>query len=409
MAFENAPQWAAEIIAVGSEMLTPIRYDTNSLFLTTHLNALGIEVVGKRIVGDDRQRLAEAISHALSAAGLVILTGGLGPTEDDVTRDAVCLALGLAQSENAGVLAAIEARFARLGRRMASNNRRQAMVPDTAEVFENPHGTAPGLWIEKVGKIVALLPGPPREMRPMVEAWLVPRLRTMLPPMVLATRRFRVARMPESELDALIAPVYTKYTNPATTVLAKAGDIEIQLRARAATREAAEDLCDEVANPIEDLLGNRIYSRNGDALETAVGHLLRDRGDTVAVAESCTGGLLGMRLTETPGSSAWFRGGYITYHDDLKRQLIGEFSVSPVSEEVAQRLAATARERAAATWGISITGWAGPDGDEPGVAWIGIADAIGVKAQRFRFFGERERDRTLAAQTALDLLRLRLL
>lgn len=404
----GAAGWEAEIVAVGSEMLTPIRYDSNSLFLTAHLNALGIEVVGKRIVGDDRARLAEGIGHALSGARLLILTGGLGPTEDDVTRDAVCLALGIGQTEHAGVLASIEARFARLGRKMAANNRRQAMVPDGAEVFDNPHGTAPGLWIEKDGKFVVLLPGPPREMRPMVEASLVPRLKRILPPMHLVSRRFRVARMPESELDALIAPVYTKYTNPATTVLAKAGDIEVQLRARAATLDEAERLCDEVARPIEELLGNRIYSRNGDPLEAAVGHLLRDRGETVTVAESCTGGLLGMRLTDTAGSSAWFRGGYIVYHDDLKRQLIGEFS-APVSEDVALRLASAARDRAAATWGVSITGWAGPDGEEPGVAWIGIADAQGAAAKRFQFFGERERDRALAAQTALDLLRLRLL
>lgn len=404
----ESPPWRAEIIAAGSEMLTPIRYDSNSLFLTAHLNGLGIEVVGKRIVGDDRERLAEAIRHALSGAELLICTGGLGPTEDDVTRDAACLALGIGQSENAGVIASIEARFARLGRKMAANNRRQAMVPDTAEIFENPYGTAPGLWLERNGKIVVLLPGPPREMRPMVEGSLIPRLRRLLPPMHLVTRRFRVARMPESELDALIAPVYTKYTNPTTTVLAKVGDIEVQLRARAATLDAAERLCDEVARPIEELLGNRIYSRNGDPLEAAVGQLLRRRGETVAVAESCTGGLLGMRLTETAGSSAWFRGGYLVYHDDLKRQLIGEFT-APVSEDVALRLAAAARERAAATWGLSVTGWAGPGGDEPGAAWLGIADAERAEAKRFQFFGERERDRALAAQTALDLLRLRLL
>lgn len=402
-------RWTAEIIAVGSEMLTPSRYDTNSLFLTSHLNALGIEVVAKHIIGDDRQRLADAVSHALSAARLVILTGGLGPTEDDVTRDAVCLALGLPQREDPAVLAAIEARFARLGRKMAPNNRRQAQVPEGAETFENPNGTAPGIWIEHRGKVVVLLPGPPREMKPMVESCLIPRLRRTLPPMCLATRQFRVARMPESELDALIAPVYAKYTNPATTVLAKAGDIEIQLRAHAATPQEAEQLCDEVARPIEQLLGNRIYSRNGDPLETAVGHLLRSRGETVAVAESCTGGLLGMRLTNTPGSSAWFRGGYIVYHDDLKRQLIGDFSEPSVSEAVAVRLAAAGRERAGATWGVAITGWAGPDGEAPGLVWIGLADPSGASAQRFQFFGERDRDRALAAQTALDLLRLRLL
>ncbi len=390
-------------------MLTPTRLDTNSLFLTEQLNSAGVEVAGKRVVGDHRSRLEDAIRHAMAGAPVVILTGGLGPTEDDLTRDAVCTALGIGQSLNTDVIAAIEARFARLGRTMSANNRRQAMVPDGAEIFENPHGTAPGLWIQRDGKVIVMLPGPPGELKPMVERSLMPRLRLLLPAMHLATRRFRVARMPESELDALIAPVYTHYANPATTVLAKVGDIEVHLRARSSTLDEAERLCQEVGAKIEELLGTRIYSSNGDPLETVVGHLLQSRGETLAVAESCTGGLLGGRITDTAGSSAWFRGGYIVYHEDLKRDLAGEFDGSPVSEAMALRLARAARERAQSTWAISITGYAGTGGEEPGTIWIGIAGPDGTAAQRFQFFGERARDRALATQTALDLLRFKLL
>jgi nicotinamide-nucleotide amidase len=400
----------AEIVAVGSEMLTPTRLDTNSLFLTDHLNALGVEVVAKRIVGDDRARLTEAVRHALSAAEIVIVTGGLGPTEDDVTRDAVAAALGRGMEEDEQALAWIADRFARMKRTMAPNNRRQAMRIEGAVLFDNPRGTAPGQWLETGGKVVALLPGPPNELRPMTENHLLPRLRSLLPPMVIAVRQFRVAGMGESDVDALIAPVYTRYTNPVTTILAKAGDVQVHLRARAAEASDAEELCARVAAEMEPLLGDRIYSRNGDPLEAAVGALLKARGETVAVAESCTGGMLGARLTEVPGSSGWFAGGSIVYSREAKQALIGEFEEDPVSEPVARRLAEAAARTA--TWGVSITGVAGPGSPSPdlpvGLVWIGLASAAGSEAKRFEFLGDRARIRTLATQTALNLLRLRL-
>ncbi|MCX6595353.1 MAG: competence/damage-inducible protein A [Acidobacteria bacterium] len=400
----------AIIVAVGSEMLTPTRLDTNSLFLTQELNGLGIEVVEKCVVGDDRTRMTTAIERALANARLVIVTGGLGPTEDDVTRDAVAAALGVTQSVDEEVLTWIAGLFARMGRTMAENNKRQAMILQGAEILYNQRGTAPGQFIQTRDNVVLLLPGPPRELKPMFSEAALPKLRAMLPPMSIATRWYRVAGMGESDLDSLIAPVYTKYENPVTTILAKPGDVEIHLRARATDQADAERLCSEVADQIVPLLGERIYSDDGAPLELAVGRRLLARGETVAVAESCTGGLLGGRFTDAAGSSAWFRGGYIVYTVPLKEALIGgPLPDTAVSEATAQALAAAARDRAGATWGLSVTGFAGPDGDDVGSVWIGIAGPNEVFAKQLKWIGDRSRIRALAATTALNLLRLQLL
>lgn len=404
----------ASIIAVGSEMLGPVRLDTNSLFLTQHLNSLGIEVIEKRIIGDDRARLAAAIQDSLALAQIVILSGGLGPTEDDITRDAAATAMGVGQTLDPEVVGWIQQRFARLGRKMAENNRRQANILNGAEILANPNGTAPGQWMVHNGHIVMLLPGPPREIQPMFLNLCIPKLRELMPPMAIATRWYRVAGMGESDLDALLAPAYTKYENPVTTVLAKPGDVEVHLRARAASKEEAEVLCDELGSQIVELLGDRLYSTDGGTLDAAVGRLLAQRGETVSVAESATAGLLGVRLTDTPGSSAWFAGGRIVYTKALKESLIGEFHEDPVSEEVAKRLAAAIAQETRSVWGISITGIAGPDGgtgENPvGTVWIGIARrGRDVEARRFQLFGDRARVRGMAAQTALDLLRKKLL
>jgi nicotinamide-nucleotide amidase len=254
-----------------------------------------------------------------------------------------------------------------------------------------------------------LLPGPPRELKPMFEEACLPRLRALLPPLALATRWYRIAGMGESDCDALIAPVYREYANPVTTILAKPGDIEVHLRARSGTMPEAEALAADLGGKIEELLGDRIFSRDGSALEAVTGQLLAARGETVAVAESMTGGMLGMRLTDTPGSSAWFRGGYLVYARDLKERLIGgPLPGDPVSEATAVALAAAARDQAAATWGLSITGFAGPEGDA-GLAYIGVAGPGGAAAREFRLLRERSLVRTFAATYALDLLRKRLL
>jgi nicotinamide-nucleotide amidase len=411
----------AEIIAVGSELLTHERVDTNSLFVTEQLNVLGVEVRRKVVIGDDRARLAAAIRDALSNAEIVVLSGGLGPTEDDLTRDAVADALGRKLIFSQEICDQIEERFRRFQRQMAEINKRQAYLIEGAEALDNPRGTAPGQWIEteinKTRRVMMLLPGPPGELKPMFMNQCVPRLTQFLPPQVIRVRQFRVAGMGESDLDQLIAPVYTKYTNPATTILAGAGDIHVNLRARGDTEEEVERLLNEVCPPIEELLGDRIYSRNGDSLETVVGELLRKYKATLSAAESCTGGLLGQRITSVPGSSDYFVGGFITYSEKMKTSLLG---VDPavisahcaVSDEVARAMAAGARSRTGSTYAISITGEAGPlsaTGLPPGTIFLGFASEEGTDSRKLHLPGDRNRIRNLAAQSALDFVRRKLM
>lgn len=405
----------AEIIAIGSEMLTPTRVDTNSLWLTDQLNKLGVEVVSKTIVGDDRERLTATLSASISRSDIILITGGLGPTEDDLTRDCVAAATNRGMSFRAELLEAIAARFASMKKAMAENNRRQAYLIDGAEALDNPNGTAPGQFLALEGpKAIALLPGPPREMKPMYSNHIEPRLKAMLPPMFIAAVWYRVAGMGESDLDQLIAPVYTKYPNVVTTVLAKPGDVEVHLRARAATQEGADAELAEVAPKIRELLGDRVYSEDGATLEAAVGRLLKVRGETLAVAESCTGGMLGERITAVPGSSAYFKGGFLTYTNEMKSALLGVpadliAEHTEVSEPVARSMAEGARERTGSTWALSVTGYAGPDGgteaNPVGTVFIGLAGPEGAQARRFFTIPDRHRVRTIASTTALDWLR----
>jgi nicotinamide-nucleotide amidase len=408
----------AEIIAAGSELLTPQRMDTNSLFLTAELNALGVEVVRKTIVGDDRARLAETVRAALASSEIVVLTGGLGPTEDDVTREAVAQALGRELVFRQELLDRITARFARMGRQMAEINRRQAYLIDGGEALANPNGTAPGQWIEHEGRIVMLLPGPPREMKPMFSGECLPRLMRRLPPLVIRTRVYRVAMMPESDLDQSISPVYKRYSNPVTTVLADIGDIQIHLRARCPTAEEAERRIEELGSQIETVLGDRIYTRDGEPLEAVVGAMLLKRGETLSVAESCTGGMLAERITSVPGSSKWFIGGFVTYAESMKTALAGVRSDillahGAVSPQTAEAMATGCRERTETSWAISITGVAGPDGgteeNPQGSVYIGVAGADGCEVTRIFAPGDRQRTRRMATQAALDLLRRRLM
>jgi nicotinamide-nucleotide amidase len=407
----------AEIIAVGSEMLTPARVDTNSLYLTGELNNLGVEVVAKCVIGDDRDRLAGAVARALERSAIVILTGGLGPTEDDVTREAVAQALGRKLVFHAEIAEALERRFAAIRRKMSEINKRQAFAIEGAELLPNDRGTAPGQWVAAAGAVALLLPGPPHELKAMFEQHCLPRLVRMAPKQAIRTAFLRVTGMPESDLDALISPVYKKYQNPVTTILAAASDLQIHLRARCDTEAEAAALLAEVTGPIEALVGDRLYSRNGEPLEVVVGALLRERRSTVAVAESCTGGMLGERFTSTPGSSDYFLGGFITYSNALKRELLGvpaetleQFGA--VSRETAEAMAVGALERTGATYAISITGVAGPDGgteQKPvGLVYVGIADEAGTAAVHRRFLGDRTRIRQFTTQFALDLLRRRM-
>jgi nicotinamide-nucleotide amidase len=358
--------------------------------------------------------LADTVRSALGRSGVVILTGGLGPTEDDVTREAVAAALGRTLNFVQEIADGIAARFRFRNRPMPEINKRQAFVIDGAEWLPNPNGTAPGQWVEISGRAILLLPGPPHELKALWESHCLPRLREFAPPLALRTRFYRVAMAPESEVDACIAPAYTRYSNPATTILAGAGDIQIHLRAQCESAGEAERLASELGNQIEQLLGDRIYSRDGAPLEAVIGARLRDRGETLAVAESCTGGLVAQRITSVPGSSDYFLGGLLVYTEATKQALAGVPADllrehSAVSEPVAEAMARGARERTGATWGLSVTGIAGPGGGSEanpvGTVIVAVAGPGRCRTHRYRFLGDRERVRAWAAQGALDLLR----
>lgn len=407
----------AEIIAVGSELLTPHRLDTNSLYLTEKLNSLGIEVQFKTVVGDDAERLAAVFRAALERSELIILMGGLGPTEDDINRRVVADVLNRPLHEVPEVLERIAARYARTGRKMPAINVRQALVPEGAEWLPNKNGTAAGIWIEHEKKIIVMLPGPPRELEPMFDVQCMPRLQGLVSGEQIRTRVIKVAGLPESEVDERIAPIYKPYSNPSTTILSTGGAIEVHLRAHASTREQADAMLDELTDKIEPALGDNIFSTGGETLEEVVGMYLVMKQKTLATAESCTGGLLSERLTRVPGSSEYFLGGAVCYSNELKSRFAG---VPPkllethgaVSRPVAQALAEGIRLRTRASIGIGITGIAGPGGGTPekpvGMVFIAIADERGTEVREFRFPGDRERIRLLSSQFALEMLRRRI-
>lgn len=408
----------AEIIAVGSEMLTPDRTDTNSLFLTEELNKLGIEVVRKSIVGDNRDTLSAAFQEALERVELVIASGGLGPTEDDLTRETVADLLGRKLQLNELLLHYIEGRFRALGREMPAVNVRQAMVPEGAQVLENPRGSAPGLWIEDAGRVIALLPGPPRELKPMFQEQILPRLERRGSSIRMFHRELRVAGMGESAVEQRIRPIYTRHAGVYTTILAAPGEIQIHLRIWTEDAAHAQKTLDEIAQSFELALTDRIFSQDGSSLEEVIARILTMNSATISAAESCTGGLLAQRLTSIAGSSSYFLGGVVCYSNELKTAWA---DVPPeiiktkgaVSSEVAIALADGIRRRTGSTLGVGITGVAGPGGgseDKPvGTVHVAISHAGGVKERGVRFPGDREAIRWHAAQLALDMVRIHFL
>jgi nicotinamide-nucleotide amidase len=408
----------AEIIAIGSELLTPRRVDTNSLWLTEQLNNIGIQVSLKTIVGDDEHRLEDVLREAVRRSDLVISTGGLGPTEDDITRKVFSRVLGRRLILEDRVLEGIRARFAKIGVPMAANNERQALVLDEAEILENRRGTAPGQLVQHGSATVVLQPGPPRELKPMFVEQVLPQLEKRAVGVRIRTRVLRTTGLGESAVDQKIAPIYSRYSNPTTTILCSPGDVEIHLTATAVDGAAAERQLDELAEKLEDALGNHVYSFAGEALEQIVGRALTIKQYTLAVAESCTGGLLAQRLTDVPGSSAYFLEGLVTYSNAAKERLLG---ITPellhphgaVSEEVAAAMAVGVRERSGANIGVSITGIAGPDGgtdEKPvGTVFVGLAGDAHREVKKLQLFGDRSEIRWRATQSALDLVRRRFL
>jgi nicotinamide-nucleotide amidase len=412
----------AEIIAIGSELLTPHRQDTNSLYLTEKLNQLGVEVIFKTVVGDNREHLTAAANQALSRADLVIFMGGLGPTEDDLTREAVADALGLELRRDPEIIATIERRFASRNLKMTPNNAQQGDVIAGATVLPNANGTAPGQWIggkyDGREKIILLLPGPPHELKALFDQQCMDRLRAKLPQQFIATRELKVAMMGESACDARVAPIYKRYTDVQTTILAGAGEVQLHLKTRSASLEAAQQRVDELAEKLEEELGDAVFSDNGDSMEQIVGYYLQMRNATLAVAESCTGGLLAERITSVSGSSRYFLGGAVAYSNELKTafadvpsDLIAKHGA--VSREVAAALAEGIRKRCGATYGLGITGVAGPTGGTPdkpvGLVFHGLASERGSEVVERSFPGDRKRVRWFASQQALDMVRRKLL
>jgi len=412
----------AEIIAVGSEMLTPFRMDTNSLYLTEQLNLLGVDVIFKSIVGDDLRRLVAAAQHGLFRSDIVIFSGGLGPTEDDLTREAVAEALGLTLRRDPEILDRLEKRFAERGWKMSPNNGKQADVLEGATILPNPNGTAPGQWLsgEFDGRehIIVLLPGPPHEMKALFEAEVRERLRAKVPPAFLAVRTLKIAMLGESAVDARVAPIYRRYADVETTILAGAGEIELHFKTVAPTQDTAQRRVDEVAGVVEDELDDAVYSRNGESLEQIVGYWLQMRNATVAVAESCTGGLLAERITSISGSSRYFLGGAVVYSNALKTELAGVPAEmidrhGAVSREVAAALAEGIRYRCESTLGVGITGVAGPTGgtvEKPvGLVFHAVASSTGTEVVQRSFPGDRKRIRRFASTMALDMVRKKLM
>lgn len=412
----------AEIIAVGSEMLTPFRQDTNSLYLTDKLNQIGVTVAFKSIVGDRRKDLVSSIRTALGRVDILLVMGGLGPTEDDLTREAVAEALSLTLRRDGALVAALHARAASWRIAMPQNNLKQADVIEGATILPNANGSAPGQWLdvayEGYRKLIALVPGPPSECKPLFDTECLPRLKAVLPPRFIAKRTLRAAMIPESRADKLLAPIYTQYPDIETTILAHAGDIQLHLICGKPTMEAAQARVDELASRMEEALDDWLYSSQGDSLEQIVLYYLGMHQLTLAVAESCTGGLLAQRITAVPGASRSFLGGVVVYSDPLKTTFAG---VPPdliaqhgaVSAPVAEAMASGIRLRTGATLGVGITGIAGPtggtEGKPVGLVYIAISDPHKTDVLERTFRGDRNRVREWATQQALDLVRKRLM
>ena len=408
----------AEIIAIGSELLTPQRSDTNSLWLTEKLNDIGIEVMLKTVVGDDEARLEEAIGDAVKRSDIVITTGGLGPTEDDITRQASAKAIGKGLEYYVALEIELLERFRRWGREMPEINKRQAYVIEGAEILPNPNGSASGMYIEIGNARIAIFPGPPREMRPMFENFVFDRLKAVAGDVVVSRRVLKVSGMGESAVDEAIAPIYVTYPAVQTSILFTKSEVEVHLSAKSKNAAEANATLAELIEKIVGKLGVAVFSVQGETMEEVVGKLLLASGKTLSVAESCTGGLIGTRLTDVPGSSAYFLEGVTAYSNEAKMRTLGvpEATLSEfgaVSAEAASAMATGMRERAKTDYAISVTGIAGPDGgtvEKPvGTVFLGYSDATGSKTLKLVLPGDRELIRWRSSQAALDYLRRQLL
>ncbi|HEY3570931.1 MAG TPA: competence/damage-inducible protein A [Thermoanaerobaculia bacterium] len=410
----------AAILAVGSELLGTDRLDTNSLKLTALLDRYGAELVAKAVIGDSESEIAAELRTLLPRVDLILITGGLGPTADDVTREAVAAALGRGLHLDEGVLASLERRFQSLGWKMPEVNRRQAWVVDGAEVLPNSRGTAPGMRVENGGCALFLFPGVPTEMEGLMESALEPWLAERSGGIARETAVLKIAGLPESVVEERIAPAYEEFGREAITILASAGEIHLQATAAGPEPERRARL-QAMVGRLSELAGDAVYTtREEDTLESVVGDLLRASRATLTAAESCTGGLFSQRITAVAGSSDYFLGGAITYSNELKTQLVGVPAEmiaenGAVSEPVARAMAEGVRRTLRSDWGVGITGIAGPGGGSEakpvGTVHLAVAGPREgeVEHRHVRLPGDRNRVRRFATQIVLEMLRRRLL
>jgi nicotinamide-nucleotide amidase len=405
----------SEIIAVGSELLVFGRTETNSLLIASRLVSLGFSVPRKFVTADSEVEILECLSLALARSDVVLLTGGLGPTNDDVTRESVARFLDRALVEDPEILRTLEQRARQFRFSLTPNNRRQAQVPEGATVLPNANGTAPGLCLESDGKLVFLLPGPPRELTPMLDEQVLPLIRRHFPTKPSLNRRLKVAGEAESRVDHRIGKIYQAYPEVETTILSSPGIISLYFTWKGNGDEArGHRILEELVGRIEEALGKSVYSHEEESLSEALGRLLRSRALTLAAAESCTGGMLGELITEVPGSSDYFLGSVVTYSNQAKAGLLGVnpqkiAQLGAVSGEVAEQMATGARDALGASIAVSTTGIAGPGGgteEKPvGTVYLGLSTAKETRSKKLFLPGNREAVRLRSCNLALDWIR----
>lgn len=404
----------AEIIAVGTELLLGQITNTNARYISEKLAELGIDVYWQTVVGDNDSRIREALNTALTRADLVIFSGGLGPTMDDLTKETVADVLSLSLEMDIDWENKIAGFFAKIGRTMTDNNRKQAMIPLGGRILINDNGTAPGIWLEHGDSVIVMLPGPPRELEPMFAEKVMPLLKKEAR-QIIFSRVLKVTGLGESAMEESIADLIKQQTNPTIAPLAKYAEVHLRLTAKTDTREEAEALLDGTEQLLRQRLGDAIFARNQETMAEVVAVMLFKAKLTLATAESCTGGLLAHYLTNVAGSSDYFLEGLITYSNRSKINLLGikpaiirEYSA--VSEETARAMAENARMRADTDLAVAVTGIAGPSGGSDkkpvGLVYIALASPDGVSCRRFNFFGKRENIKERAAIASLNMLRL---
>jgi len=407
----------AEVVAVGTELLLGQIANTNARELSERLAETGLDVLHHQAVGDNVDRIAEAVGLALGRADVVVVTGGLGPTGDDVTREGLAKAFAVELEARSEIEGFLREKFRRLERDMPDSNLRQALVPSGARYVLPERGTAPGLVLRRDDKVVYAVPGVPAEMREMLEGAILPELRERAGESTIVSRVIKTAGMAEAQVAELLDDLFEGSANPTVAYLAGSGEVRVRLTAKAPSRGQAMDLIAPAEQEVRRRLGRAVYGSDDDLLEEVIGRMLRDLGWTVACAESLTGGALGTRLTEVPGASLWFAGSAVCYTNEAKRRLLevpSEILEGPgaVSEECARAMAEGARRLYGAEVGVALTGVAGPEeqeGHSPGTVWVAVLGGGGEEVRKVVAPGDREGVRRWAVQSGLILLRKLLL